>query len=84
MILKKIKIPNLLHIVPNDIVNKYELLKIFQKKFNRYDLNIKKINAKIVINRTLTTNHKDINKKINKALGFKKSSTIKKMVDEII
>ena len=84
LILKEIKIPNLLHIIPGDIVNKYELLKIFQNKFQRHDLEISKTNAKVVVNRTLTTNHKDINKKINKAMGFKNVLTVKNMVNEII
>jgi len=84
LILKKIKIPNLLHIIPGDIVDKYNLLKIFQNKFQRHDLEILKTNAKVIVNRTLTTNYKDINKKINKAMGFKKVLTVKKMVDEII
>jgi len=84
LILKEIKIPNLLHIIPGDIVNKYELLKIFQNKFQRHDLEISKTNAKVIVNRTLATNHKDINKKINKAMGFKNVLTVKNMVNEII
>ena len=84
LILKEIKIPNLLHIIPGDIVNKYELLKIFQNKFQRHDLEISKTNANVIVNRTLATNHKDINKKINKAMGFKNVLTVKNMVNEII
>tara|TARA_B110000238_G_C16120083_1_gene436704 strand:+ start:803 stop:1714 length:912 start_codon:yes stop_codon:yes gene_type:complete len=84
LILKDVKIPNLLHLVPGDIVNKYELLKIFQNKFQRHDLEIFKTNAKVIVNRTLTTNHKDINKKINKILGLKNLIAIKKIVNEII
>lgn len=84
LITKKIKIPNVLHIVPDDIVNKFELLKIFQKKFNRYDLKITKTNADIVVNRTLKSNFMNINKKINKSLGFRKSPSIKQMINEII
>jgi len=84
IIIKRIKIPNLIHIVPNGTVNKYQLLKIFQKKFERDDLKINKTNSKITINRTLSTKYNKINKKINKAIGYKKSPTVKKLVEEMI
>ena len=84
LILKKIKIPNTLHIIPGDIVNKFEMLKIFQKKFNRHDLTINKTNASIIINRTLNSDFIDVNKKINEALGHKKPESIKKMINDII
>ena len=84
LILKKIKIPNTLHIIPKKIVNKFELLKIFQNKFNRHDLTITQTNASIIVDRTLKSNYMDVNKKINKALGLKKSPSIKQMINEII
>lgn len=84
IIFKKINIPNLIHITPNNIVNKYQLLKIFQKKFNRQDLIINKTKSKITINRTLSSKNNEINKKINKKLGYRKLPTIKELVQEII
>ena len=60
------------------------MLKIFQKKFERDDLKINKTNSKITINRTLSTKYNKINKKINKAIGYKKSPTVKKLVEEMI
>ena len=74
----------MLHIVPKDIVDKFTLLKIFQKKFNRDDLKINKINASIVVDRTLKSNHMDINKKINESIVSKKIPTIKEMITEIL
>ena len=84
LITKNIKIPNMLHIVPANIVDKFTLLKLFQKKFNRDDIKINKTNAPIIIDRTLKSNHMDINKKINKSIVFKKFPTIKEMITEII
>ena len=84
LILKEIKIPNNLHIIPGDVVNKFQMLKIFQKKFNRLDLKIKKINASVAVNRTIKSNYMDINKEINKSLGLRKPPTIKQMINEII
>ena len=81
---KNIKIPNLIHIIPDDTVNKYELLKLFQSRFKRNDIKIKKISAKTVVNRTLSTNYKNINKIIHKKIGLKGPIKIKKMVNMII
>lgn len=70
--------------MPNDTVNKYKLLKLFQEKFKRHDLKIKEINAKFVVNRTLKTKFKNINKKINNSLGLKKAPNINHMIKDII
>lgn len=84
IITKKIQIPNMLHIVPGNMVSKYELLKLFQKKFKRNDLKITKVNAKLIVNRTLQSSYKKLNSKINRYLGYKKNPSIKQMIDEII
>ncbi len=84
IITKNLDIPNTLHIVPSNIINKFQLLKIFQRKFKRFDLKITEKNAKILVNRNLKTNFKSINKKIHNLLGYKKSPTINQMIEEII
>ena len=84
LVLKNISIPNLIHIVPQDILNKYQLLKIFQKKFNRSDLKIKKFKSKVAIDRTLSTKYYKINKIIHNIMGYKNLPKIKKLVEEII
>ena len=84
LILNEIKIPNNLHIIPGNVVNKFQMLNIFQKKFNRFDLKITKTNANVVVNRTIKSNYMNINKEINKSLGLRKSPTIKQMINEII
>jgi dTDP-4-dehydrorhamnose reductase len=47
--------PGVHHVVPADIISKYDLLCLFQKKFNRNDININPTNARDSINRTLCT-----------------------------
>ena len=84
LVLKNISIPNLIHIVPQDILNKYQLLKIFQKKFNRSDLKIKKFKSNVAIDRTLSTKYYKINKIIHNIMGYKNLPKIKKLVEEII
>lgn len=74
-----ISIPNLFHIIPKDIVNKYQLLQIFKKKFNS-KLKIIKFNPKIEIDRSLTTIHQSLNNLIWKKTIFKSKPSIKKMI----
>lgn len=83
LVTSKIKVDNITHIIPKDIVTKYSLLKIFQKKFGRNDLIIKKINAKNKINRTLSSNFKNTNEKIWKYANYKNVPTIRELIDEI-
>ena len=84
VIFKKIDIPNLIHITPEKPVNKYQLLKYFQKKFNRKDIIINKVNSNYTINRTLGTNYKKLNKMINLKIGYKKTPSINKMIEEML
>ncbi len=84
LILNEIRIPNNFHLIPSNIVNKFQMLKIFQKKFNRPDLTIKEINANNIVNRTIKSNYMNINKTINRSLGLSKAATIKQMINEII
>lgn len=83
IIFKKINVPNLIHIIPEKSVSKYQLLKFFQKKFKRKDISIDRIKSNLTINRTLNTNYKFLNKKINLKLGYKKIPSINKMIEEM-
>ncbi len=77
-----INIPNNLHIIPKDIVNKYELLQIFKKKF-KGNCKIEKFKTKSPVDRSLKTNYqKDLNE-IWKLSKFKKKLSIKEMVNLI-
>ena len=69
---KKINIPNKLHIVPNDKVNKYILLNYLKKYYNFKDLKIIK-NSNMTINRVLQTSYKNINNKICLKTKYKKT-----------
>ena len=75
--------PKLFHLLPKNIVTKYELLKIFQKKFKRNDLKIKKFKSSMTIDRTLKTLNKDINKKIYSSLGYSSPPSIQELIDDI-
>ncbi|MFC1659424.1 sugar nucleotide-binding protein [Pseudomonadota bacterium] len=71
------------HIVPGDIVSKYDMLKIFAKYFNRSDLIINKVDTPIKIDRTIYTINKAINNKIWESAGYLIPPTIEEMIKEI-
>jgi dTDP-4-dehydrorhamnose reductase len=84
IILKKIYIPNLIHIVPKNKISKFELLKLFKKIFNRKDITIKKILSNKKTDRTIGTIHYSSNKLIWKKSIFKKCLNMKDIVDTLI
>lgn len=77
-----IDIPNMLHVIPKNTVNKYQLLKIFQKKY-KSKLKVNRYKPKIKIDRTLATIHKNLNNIIWKKTIFKSKPSIEKMVSKI-
>lgn len=79
---KKRQIPNLLHFIPSGAVNKYELLQIFAKKFNRMDIKIRPTKADYC-NRILKTDNILIVNNLWRDMGYKKPPTIKEMIDEL-
>lgn len=83
IIKNNLKLPKLFHLLPKNIVTKYELLKIFQKKFKRNDIMIEKFKSKMTIDRTLKTYHKNTNKKIYTSLGYKVAPSIQKLINDI-
>ena len=80
---KKIDIPNKLHIVPNDKVNKYILLNYLKKYYNFKDLKIIKKNSNMTINRVLQTSYKNINNKIWLKTKYKKKLSIYEIVSTL-
>ena len=82
IIIKNIKLPNKIHIIPKNIITKYNLLKLFKSRFFGNG-QIRKTNSGNSINRVLKTNFQSINTKIWKLSSYKKILNIKEMVDEI-
>lgn len=71
------------HIIPKDIVSKAQMLHVFQKHFNREDIEIEDINAQIAIDRTLLTINRDLNEKLWELAGYNKIPTVEDMIEEI-
>lgn len=73
----------LLHIVPADIINKSDMLKVFAKHFKRSDIKINDINANETVDRTIATVNETFNKKLWKLAGYDKIPNIKEMIEKI-
>lgn len=82
IIINEIKIPNFFHLIPKNIVTKYDLLLYLKTRFSGNG-QIKKVKSKNSINRVLKTQHKKINSKIWKLSKYKKILTIREMINEI-
>jgi len=76
-------VPNHFHFIPEDIVSKYELLKIFAEKFNRNDINIERFREYIPCNRSLDSIYIETVRGLWKDMGYKEMPTIKEMVNEL-
>jgi len=71
------------HIVPADILNKSDMLKVFSKVFSRNDINIKETSAQENINRTILTIDKQRNKQLWDLAGYNNIPTLEYMINEI-
>ena len=79
---KKREIPNNLHFVPKDVVNKYKLLKIFSEKFKRKDIYIEKFEADFH-DRSLSTIY-EVNDALWRDMGYEASLTIEDMIQDML
>jgi dTDP-4-dehydrorhamnose reductase len=70
------------HIIPGDIVTKAHLLNIFSKTYNRKDIKINETMSSNHVDRTLSTNQKDLNLNIWELAGYKTPPGIAEMVSE--
>ena len=84
IIKSNLKIPQIVHLVPKNSVNKFNLLKIFKKLFLRQDIIILPVNSKDKINRTLKTTYTKLNKKIWKCAGYNVTPTLEYLIKEIV
>jgi dTDP-4-dehydrorhamnose reductase len=84
IIRNNLQVPNLLHVIPADIISKADMLAAFKEAFNRNDIFIKNICTDIGIDRTLSTNNLEMNNIIWNAAGYGQIPTIREMIREIL
>lgn len=71
------------HIVPSDVVTKYELLTILAEEYHRTDITIHASMADQPCNRILGTIHKELNERLWKEAGYESIPTIRELVIEL-
>lgn len=70
------------HIIPYDVISKYDLLNLFKEIFNRPDIEITTIVGEPV-DRTLSTLFPTVNSELWKLAGYKEIPTIRELVQEM-
>lgn len=68
------------HLIPKNIISKYELINLIAHHFNRSDLRIRKLEADTTIDRSLATNNSEQNRQFWQIGGYNKVPTIDEMV----
>lgn len=71
------------HVVPSGTVSKAEMLCCFAQAYDRHDIVINSVEAKTVIDRTLATEHQEINAALWKFAGFDTPPTVPQMIAEM-
>jgi dTDP-4-dehydrorhamnose reductase len=79
----EISLPHIQHVVPGDIISKFDLLQCFAQEFNRKDISITPMEAKINVDRTLLTLNQKWNQEIWNAAGYNVPPTITRMIAEL-
>lgn len=70
------------HLVPRNVVNKYELIKLIADRFKK-KLYVNKFRTKEKCDRSISTQNLKMNLKMWKLAGYKSPPTIKKIINEI-
>lgn len=70
-----------LHLIPKDKVNKFELVNIIKAELGRMDINVNEFEAKVIIDRTLSSELSDLNSRVWACAGFGNAPTISEMVN---
>ncbi len=76
-------IGHLHHAVPADRLDKYSMLLAFRQDYDRGDLTINPMKAKVAIDRTLATENGERNREIWRAAGYETPPTVRQMIKEM-
>lgn len=80
---QNITLPPLLHVIPGDDISKLELLRLIARFCGRGDIIIRSGAAAVAVNRTLRTEHLEINTILWAAAGYSAPPSIGRMVEEL-
>lgn len=83
IIKNRINLPNKIHIMPKNLINKYEMLKLFRNKNPFKKIYINPVKSKTKIDRTLATEYNNKIALIWKKSKYKKIPSIEELIEEI-
>lgn len=83
IIKQDIALSHIQHVIPTGAVTKCEMLEHFARCYARNDVTIKPTEAATIIDRTLSTNHNDSNRKLWDAAGYSQPPTVPLMIEEL-
>lgn len=79
-----LKLPRLQHVIPSGLLSKYEMLRAFAEACDRSDLQINPTEAKVKIDRTLSTSDQSTNQALWRAAGYTAAPpTVPQMIAEL-
>jgi dTDP-4-dehydrorhamnose reductase len=68
------------HLIPKDKVNKFELVNIIKNELGRNDIKINEFEANVIVDRTLSTECSELNRRVWESAGFVTPPTISEMI----
>jgi len=80
IVIKDLKPLGKFHLIPKDKVNKFELVNLIKKELDRSDIKVNEFEAKVIIDRTLSTELSNVNVQVWASAGFQTSPTISEMI----
>lgn len=78
-----VSLPRLLHVVPAGRVSKFEMLQCFGRDYERPDITITPQEAAVVIDRTLSTEHEEVNRRVWASAGFAEPPSVPTMIADL-
>lgn len=76
-------LPNLVHLIPQGMLTKAEMLDCFAESYGRTDIRINRVQATTFVDRTLATTQEDLNHVLWDAAGYDRPPTLAEMIADM-
>lgn len=83
VIRQTIELPHIQHVIPAGTISKAELLQCFAREYGRGDITITPGKANVVVDRTLATLNKPLNRQLWEVAGYGSPPSVPEMVAEL-
>lgn len=72
------------HLVPQDTISKFQLVSEIAKRFDRFDIEVENFESESSVNRTLSTQDPELNRKLWKLGGYLEIPKISELVEHMV